>query len=249
MIEMSPKKILREVLIVYVLVLVTIVALTRFRFIPPFDEYIPVLVGILFLWSATKLAQREPHGPRRAGIDLAGLLAPAEDTQETGLAELWHTLVRAIPIAAREIFFALAVAAIVFPCFVVGFYFWNTPNHAFEWNPADDEGAFILTQLIVVALPEEAFFRGWVQTRLGDAFPKTVRILGTEISVVALVLQAALFALAHFAVDLNPARLAVFFPGLLFGWLRARRGGIGAGIALHAASNVFSDLLTRGFFL
>ena len=41
--------------------------------------------------------------------------------------------------------------------------------------------------------------------------------------------------------------VAVFFPGLLFGWLRARRGGIGAAIAVHALSNVLAELLVRGW--
>ncbi|MCC6875407.1 MAG: CPBP family intramembrane metalloprotease, partial [Sandaracinaceae bacterium] len=37
------------------------------------------------------------------------------------------------------------------------------------------------------------------------------------------------------------------FPGLLFGWMRARRGGIGAALVLHALSNVLADVLERGW--
>jgi membrane protease YdiL (CAAX protease family) len=44
-----------------------------------------------------------------------------------------------------------------------------------------------------------------------------------------------------------PARLAVFFPALLFGWLRARTGGIGASVCFHAICNVYSQLLGRGY--
>ena len=44
-----------------------------------------------------------------------------------------------------------------------------------------------------------------------------------------------------------PARLAVFFPALLFGWLRARTGGIGASVCLHAICNVYSQMLGRGY--
>ena len=46
-----------------------------------------------------------------------------------------------------------------------------------------------------------------------------------------------------------PARLAVFFPALLFGLLRAWRGGIGAAMLLHALSNVLAELLEKGFSL
>ena len=35
------------------------------------------------------------------------------------------------------------------------------------------------------------------------------------------------FALGHVATEVHPNRLAVFFPSLLFGYLRTRRGGIG----------------------
>ena len=60
-------------------------------------------------------------------------------------------------------------------------------------------------------------------------------------------MQAALFALVHLATEPHPAKLAVFFPGLLFGWLRAWRGGIGAAIVFHALSNVLAEILVRGW--
>jgi membrane protease YdiL (CAAX protease family) len=56
-----------------------------------------------------------------------------------------------------------------------------------------------------------------------------------------------LFGLLHFAVDPNPARLAVAGPALLFGLLRELRGGIGAAIVFHAACNVLSDVLVRSW--
>jgi membrane protease YdiL (CAAX protease family) len=43
------------------------------------------------------------------------------------------------------------------------------------------------------------------------------------------------------------ARLAVFFPALLFGWLRARTGGIGASVLFHASCNLYALLLGRGY--
>jgi uncharacterized protein len=98
-----------------------------------------------------------------------------------------------------------------------------------------------------VALPEEAFFRGYVQTRLTDSFPKKVRLLGVPVSPAALLSQAVLFGVLHFAVDFRPERLAVAFPALLFGWLRSWRGGVGAAILVHAMSNVYADILVRGW--
>ena len=64
----------------------------------------------------------------------------------------------------------------------------------------------------------------------------------------ALVVSAALFAVGHVLVDGNPIRLAVFFPGLVFGWMRARTGSILPGLLFHAMCNLCSEVLHRSFF-
>jgi membrane protease YdiL (CAAX protease family) len=98
-----------------------------------------------------------------------------------------------------------------------------------------------------VGLPEETLFRGYFQTRLSDRFTGRLRLAGVSLSPEALIIQAVLFAAVHFAADPNPARLAVFFPALLFGFMREWRGGVGAVIAFHALCNLFSDILVRGW--
>lgn len=249
----------REVALVYAAVCGAIFAVTRLRGVPPVGEYVHLAVGALFLLSAYRLAQREVGGLVRHGIDLAGLMNPPDEIERStphpdarpggffGLGDLARALIEAAPAAARETGFALVVALVVFPPFALGFAWWHGAHGGLAFDPPADLGSFVLAQLIVAALPEEAFFRGYVQTRLSDQWPSTRRLLGADVSAGALVAQAALFALVHFAVDAHPARLAVFFPGLLFGWLRARRGGIGAAIVFHAACNVYSELLVRGW--
>jgi membrane protease YdiL (CAAX protease family) len=266
---------LREVAWVYLAVTAATVAITRLRAVAPLAEYVHLAVGALFLLVALRRAERDPGGAARFGIDLAGVLAPPPDhsddpddaaTPESGrpgatssprggpraasgsvVLDLWRTARDAIPVALRESLVALAVAAVVFPPFALGFWLWHSPAHPFIWRPAPDLVSFAVTQLVVVALPEEAFFRGFVQTRLADALPPRHRLGPLTVSASALALQAALFGAIHFAVDLAPERLAVAFPGLLFGALRAWRGGIGAAMLLHAASNVYADLLVRGW--
>jgi len=103
------------------------------------------------------------------------------------------------------------------------------------------------TEVLVVALPEELFFRGYVQGRLADALPARARILGAPVGA-ALILASALFALCHLAVQGNPLTLAVFFPGLLFGWLRARTGSILPGTLFHALCNLYIETLHRSLF-
>jgi hypothetical protein len=104
-----------------------------------------------------------------------------------------------------------------------------------------------LNQVVVVAIPEELFFRGYLMTRLEERWPPSARLLGAPVGK-ALVVSSLLFALGHVMVVPNAQRLAVFFPALVFGWMRARTGSIAAGATFHASCNVFADVLHTSFF-
>lgn len=253
---------LREVLGTYVLAFVGTAALGALgTFAAPaigggvggaLDELAGAGTALLFFGLALAWARRSPGGPRRFGIDLGGVIEPSEDelakTEGRGRG-LLGALAAAAPSGLRESLVAFAVALAIFPPFVVGFWLWHGPTHAFRWSLPPDLPTFALAQVVMVALPEEAFFRGWVQTRLHDLWPPKRKLLGAEIEPRALVLQAALFALVHLAVEPRLDELATFFPGLLFGWLRARRDGIGAAVVLHALSNLFAETLVRGWLM
>ncbi len=102
-------------------------------------------------------------------------------------------------------------------------------------------------QLVVVAIPEEIFFRGWLLARLKRALPPTREVFGVSFGI-AHVLSAALFALIHLAAVQSPYRLLVFFPGLLFGWLRERGGSTISPAVHHALANVLMHVLQRSYF-
>ena len=103
----------------------------------------------------------------------------------------------------------------------------------------------ILVQILLVALPEEVFYRGYLQTRLDALVGRDRRVLGVDINVASIVLTSALFALGHIITVPSPHRLAVFFPSLLFGWMRRAGGGIPAAVAYHAACNLLVDVVSR----
>jgi uncharacterized protein len=101
---------------------------------------------------------------------------------------------------------------------------------------------FCAVQLVVVALPEELFFRGFLLALLEKRFPPKRRVLGGGIGL-ALVLSSAAFALIHLPKDGDPRALATFFPGLVFGWMRSATGSILASTLTHAGSNILVRFL------
>jgi membrane protease YdiL (CAAX protease family) len=192
--------------------------------------------------AASALAGVEPTGLLRGNLaGLAALLfilvpdrilrARGEGWQDYGLPWTWRAWGRG---AAA----GLAVSLLVLPLFAVllvgGARLAGIPA-SFEPRLPPGFALAVVVQFLVVALPEELFYRGFMQTSWGRKGPSR-RLLGAEIGAGFLATQA-LFAAGHL-VTLQPWRLATFFPGLLFGWLRARTGGVVAPAVAHALSNL-----------
>ncbi len=101
---------------------------------------------------------------------------------------------------------------------------------------------WIIYQFAVVAAFEELFFRGYLQKKAEESFiAKGFR--GEGAYYLPIITSAFLFGIAHIAVELDPARFVVFFPGLLFAWLRARTGSLLASVLSHGSANVFYMIL------
>jgi membrane protease YdiL (CAAX protease family) len=97
--------------------------------------------------------------------------------------------------------------------------------------------SLVLIEVFLVALPEEVFFRGYLQTHLEDFFQKRFRLLGVIFGF-GMILAAAFFALSHFFLTKRLFSLTVFFPSLVFGWLKERTGGVMAPVIFHALANI-----------
>jgi CAAX protease family protein len=213
--------------------------------VPLVRQYLQVLIAIVFFQTPIVAA-------KRAGRDL--------DYREVGL--------RADPVGLNLAVIGLVVL-LTFPAFVAGFFVFYGRVCALTAGPLahgfaplcrhwlgysgghlhlpPDFALLTLSQLVVVAIPEELFFRGYLMERLERVWPPTRRLLGAKVGW-ALIVSSALFALGHVAVIPNPQRLAVFFPALLFGWMRARTGSIAAGAIYHALCNILADTLHVSFF-
>lgn len=117
----------------------------------------------------------------------------------------------------------------------------------FAFRLPDRFGVMVLVQLLAVALPEELFYRGWMQTSWRRSAPgRGVTVLGARLGAGFLWTQL-LFAAGHL-VRFQPWRLATFFPGLLFGWLRERTGSLAAPVVAHALSNLLIATLEASFY-
>ena len=200
------------------------------------DRFAATLVGVSFLAATWWLVLRHDELTVRAhGLSLGGLLEPTPIDAR-----------RILRTGAHALGWALLCIALIFPPFWVGYRLYWHPHGPFLFRVPPSLFDEVAGQLVVIALPEEAFFRGYLQTSLDRAWPPRWRILGADLGPGWLV-TAAIFAVGHLLTIRHPARLAVFFPALLFGWLRARTRGIGASVCFHAACNLFSAALMRGY--
>lgn len=211
------------------------------------EQHAATGVGLAFLAATYFLVLRKDAEFIRAhGLSLGGLLEPGAIDPRKLLRD-----------GASALLWGAGLAAILFPPFWIGFVLWWHPAKAFAFVPPTSYFDDVLGQVMVIALPEEAFYRGYLQPSLerawsspkADGTPRgSFRLLGAQVGW-AIPATSAMFAAGHFLTEPNPQRLAVFFPSLMFGWLRNRTGGIGAAIALHAMANLFSATLGRGYGL
>jgi membrane protease YdiL (CAAX protease family) len=228
------RRALVEALAVAAIVTALVTVASRFS-----SQHVATFVGLTFLGATWAMVWRRDDGTvEKCGLSFGGLVLPGSLD---------------VPRVARSFGTALAWALffsiLTFAPFYFGWRWWWHPKMKFAIEllplPFLNDAA---GQLLMIALPEEAFYRGYLQSRLDDAFGTRWNIFGAKIGP-SLFVTSAVFALGHLATVHDPARLAVFFPSLLFGWLRARTRGVGASVLFHASCNIFSELLGRGFGL
>jgi membrane protease YdiL (CAAX protease family) len=101
--------------------------------------------------------------------------------------------------------------------------------------------------LFAIALPEEVFHRGYLMSALEQRWPPTRKLFGVPFGWAA-ILSSVLFALGHLIATPSTARLATFFPSLVFAWLWRRSDSLWAPALFHVASNLLMDVLLASTF-
>ncbi len=197
------------------------------------------LIGVVFLGGAMLGVRYDDDDTARYGIRLEGIFPGRAGDPRSLVRTLWE----ALPSALRELGVAGAVALVVLPVYTAAWPLINRPVAPRHFELNADRWREVATELLAVAFTEEMFFRGYVQTRVGDALGVSTARPPPREAAKVVAITAALFAFTHVVVDPTVARAAVFFPALLFGALRYARGGIGAAVALHAAFNLWERYL------
>ena len=98
-----------------------------------------------------------------------------------------------------------------------------------------------LIQVLCIALPEEFFYRGYMQTGFIQVLKQHPKCKKYAVPL-AIVMTALFFAVSHLPSG-NVTRLATFFPGLLFGFVRYKTDSLVPAILCHAGCNMMMVVL------
>lgn len=231
----SRGRILGEVTLLWLLTLLAIsgvVALVRFGGAP---ELLLIAVPVLFMYAPVWSCQLRGADPWDYPMALPDL--PWKAPGAWGRAFAW----------------GLGFSAVIAVPFVLGYHVWQihlvpeveellhvrlyagTPS--FRWVWPSELPLWLPYHLFFVAIPEEMFYRGYLQTRLDEVWPPRWRLLGTMVGP-GLLVTCVVFAFGHSIVWYQWWHVFIIVPSLAFGWLRARTGGILAGAVFHAWCNV-----------
>ncbi len=147
----------------------------------------------------------------------------------------------------KSVWAFLIAAAVIFPAFLLLAHFWQKlvwGAGAFRPAGFPDFWNMLVVQLLVVALPEEFYFRGYFQSAMDRIFPRRRRLLGADLGM-GWLLTAVIFAFAHTFITYKWWHFSILFPALVFGYLRERTGSIIAPTLFHAASNLVMSWFVR----
>ena len=133
----------------------------------------------------------------------------------------------------------LVASLIILSAYLIGYYIYATEFHSKSFNPVIQESWALLTIniFLFVGLPEEFFFRGYLQSELNYIFGKKFNFLFVKFGP-GLVITAIIFTLSHIFVQMDWSKTSLIFLSLILGWLREKTGSILASAGFHTLANV-----------
>lgn len=209
----------REVLLLWLVVLLGIRLVVFLQASFGLYEAVLVLVPLLFMYGPS-------YALKRSGED-------------DGTYPIWVPQFRDWPRWRAMLKINAGAAVLISLPFFGLYHLYQTKvfGYSYTGNIPPEPLMLIGYHLFFVAIPEEIFYRGYMQTRLNGLFGKKWRVLGVQIGMGA-VITSLLFAFGHSIVHFQWWHFSIFFPSLVFCWMREKSGGFMAGALFHAWSNV-----------
>lgn len=185
------------------------------RRIPFFNENISLFTGIILIYAPVLLLMKTKEK----------LTFFEGSFRQVSKSLLWFGIAALIIFPPLELFNRY-FQAYVFHLHYVGGNYQGLMQHA-------------LFQFLMVAIPEEFFYRGYLQAQFNKIWQKNYRFLGVPLGF-GFIFTCFIFALSHSLITFQWWHFAIFFPALVFAWLREKTGAITAGALFHALSNIYS---------
>lgn len=137
---------------------------------------------------------------------------------------------------------------IVYPPYFIVFYLFEifSKSATFQLTLSQSFLTRFVFLTLFISLPEEYFFRGYLQTELNRLLGKKYRLFGVNFGF-GLILSAILFGFVHYLFGAGWSGLLTMFAALLFGWLREQTGGILAPTLFHGFGNIIYVTLVESF--
>ena len=205
---------------------------------------------LLLLWLATLLLIRGVVALHAAGmyeiiliaVPLLFMYMPLYACKLRGVSAEAYPLTLPLlrePFYGQAIRLNLVLIGLITVPWLIGYHYYQSMLFGYtnQWLWPSSFITLIGYHLFFVAIPEEMFYRGYMQSRLDELFEKRWSIFGVKLGW-GWILTCLLFAFGHSLVHFQWWHFAIFFPSLLFGWLREKTGHIVAGALFHAWSNV-----------
>lgn len=146
------------------------------------------------------------------------------------------------------------LVGVITPPFLVVYHLWHTQVLGIEFRGTLPQGMWwenvwtLMTivgfHLFFVGIPEEFFYRGYLQSRLDQLWEPKSSWFGAPVGR-SLIFTSLIFAFGHSIVEFQWWHFAIFVPSLAFGWLRAKTGDVMAGAFFHAWCNVLATVLEK----
>jgi membrane protease YdiL (CAAX protease family) len=130
---------------------------------------------------------------------------------------------------------------VIFPVFLCGIFLlkhYKVPLPMCPIVPEKRWLSWLVYQFMYIAISEEVFFRGYLQSNIYYLLTLTLQKNAAFLALMSVTISAGIFAVFHSMLLGNILAIITFIPGLILGWLFFKTKSIFAPILFHGLANV-----------